>query len=94
MTTKMVRVTKVEALPDRPNGIGSGGPIVEGYYVIGEEEYPPKVGLSYCLERHERNGVKQYGQFWTSEVKKLDIVNEDTTLITTCNSVYKIECLK
>jgi hypothetical protein len=90
----MVRVTKIEALPYRPIGIGSGGYIVEGYVVIGKEVCPPKVGLPYYLERYERNGFKQYGQFRSSEVKKLDIINEDTTLITTLNSVYKIEYFK
>lgn len=93
MHTKKVRVTKVQSLPDRPNGNGSGGEITSGYYVIGEEEYPPKVGMSYQLERFERNGIKQYGHFWTSEVKKLEVIDERTTLITTRNSIYKIETL-
>ncbi len=91
---KKVKVTKVETLPDRPNGYGSGGPIVEDYWVTGEEEYPPKVGFSYEIERYVRNGVKQYGRFWTSEVKKLDVINERTILLTTRNSIYKIDYLE
>lgn len=93
MNFKRVKVTKVTSLPDRPIGSGDGGPIVEGYYVIGEEETPPKVGFSYAIERHERNGVKKFGAFCTSEVKKIDFIDEHTTLITTRNSTYKIEAL-
>ena len=91
---KKVKVTKVESLPERPYGDGSGGPIREGYWVTGDEEYPPKVGLSYEIERYNRNGVVQYGRFWTSEVKKLDVLDERTTLITTRNSIYKIEYIE
>ena len=90
---KSVKVTKVEALPGRPNGMGPVSEVTDGYYVIGDEEDPPKVGCSYVIERFERNGVRQYGIFHTSEVKKLDVVDERTTLITTRNSIYKIETL-
>lgn len=93
MNPKRVKVTKLEALPGRPNGLGVGEEITSGYFIIGDEEYPPKVGNSYIVERYERNGVVVYGEFWTSEVKKVDNVDEKTTIITTRNSIYKIETL-
>jgi hypothetical protein len=91
MTTKTVRVTKEKALQGRPNGFGSGGEITEGYYIEGEESCTPKAGLPYLADRYIRNGIKQYGIFRTSEIKNIDIIDESTTIITTLNSVYKIE---
>lgn len=78
MNTVKVKVTKVESLPNRPVGDGSGGPIVEGYYVIGEQVNPPTIGESYTVHRFERNGVRQYGVFQTSEVDIFDRIDEKT----------------
>lgn len=86
-----VRVSKVEALPGRPVGTSNSQPITEGYWIVGEELTEPKIGSLYTVLRQVRNGVESTGLFRTSEVKKLEDIDHSSTLITTNNSVYKIE---
>lgn len=88
---KTVKVTKIEKLPGRPDGIGQVQPITEGYNLIGEAWEDPVVGKSYAVERRIRNGVTAYGLFETSDVKEVDVIDERTTIITTHNSKYRIE---
>jgi hypothetical protein len=48
----------------------------------------PKVGEQFNVKES-----KMWSKFTTSRIEKIDIVNENEMLLTTLNSVYKLEIL-
>lgn len=95
-----IRLTKVTRLPDRPNGDllpadshTERGAIVEGYAIKGFYSEPPTIGKHFHVDRYERNGVQIQGMFSTSLVYGLH-KKDGYTLITTENSVYRMEELE
>ena len=67
-------------------------PFVE-YCVIGTLERPIEVGKGIRMLREDRNGVKAYGMFTSSEVTAIKGGNSAGTkwIAETNNSVYQIE---
>lgn len=60
------------------------------YYVEGVALAAPKVGESFMMLRDNRNGIRVTGIFTTSKVVKIDELS-DCLILTTNNSVYKLE---
>lgn len=92
-----IRLTKITRLPDRPDGdlytLDNWQPIQIDYTIKGHHSVAPKIGERFHVERYERNGVKILGDFSTSPVQSIEY-GEKTMLITTQNSVYKMEELE
>lgn len=97
MTPIRIQLTKITRLPDRPDGdlytLDNWQPITEGYEIKGTYLVAPKVGERFNVERYERNGVKMLGDFSTSPVQLVEQQDEKTWLVTTENSVYRMEHL-
>lgn len=91
-----VKVTKLERLPDRPNGqlvaVDKTSEITEGYWLIGYTDRMPTIGERFVVERHNRNGVEALGEFSTSPVEAFD-THDSWIEIRTLNSVYRIDLL-
>lgn len=81
-----VKITKVEH--HCQNHELHNGYWVQGF-LIGEIE----VGKQILLDRRIRNGIEVLGRFNTSPVKTIDKNIENVLVITTENSVYRVEFL-
>lgn len=92
MKTHIV-LTKMTRLPGRPDGdlhtLTENLLITEGYTIKGFYSDPPTIGKRFCVDRYERNGEKIEGAFSTSPVQSIE--RGKVTLITTENSVYRME---
>ena len=63
----------------------------EGYWLMGQLAAEIKVGKPVLVARHVRNGVKIFGIFNTSPIKKIVPEGEGVLHLHTHNSVYKVE---
>lgn len=92
-----IRLTKITRLPDRPDGdihtLTENLPITEGYTIKGFAPDRPIIGKRFYVDRYERNGTSIEGAFSTSPVQGFD-KRDGYTLITTENSVYRMEELE
>lgn len=89
MATEMkhCRVKKIEQLPDRPVGVGSGGEINTGYEVTGYLFDIPVIGKPLEMFRYKRNDIETIGLFKTSAIKEIEKSDNGITLKTQ-NSIY------
>lgn len=92
----IAKLTKLDSLPDRPNGSGPKQPIEKGYNVKGLFFDKPQVGRRFVILHNERNGESlgdSLGELSTSKV--VEIVKKDSKSITfkTLNSIYILEIL-
>jgi hypothetical protein len=92
-----IRLTKITKLPDRPDGdlytLDNWQPIQVDYTIKGHYFVAPKVGERFNVVRYERNGASVLGDFSTSPVQSIEY-GERVVLITTQNSVYRMEELE
>lgn len=92
-----VKVTKLERLPDRPDGdligIDERGKITEGYWIKGHCSKLPTRGERFHVDRYERNGIKIIGDFTTSPVVLTSHTDDGKTQFKTENSIYEVEVL-
>ncbi len=90
-----VKVTKIERLPDRPDGdfigLNEGGPICEGYWIKGHCFELPTRGQPFHVDRYERNGTKIIGDFTTSPVQLTSHTDNGDIQFKTENSVYNVQ---
>lgn len=63
----------------------------EGYTVKGRALGEPEVGRCFFVQRHERNGEEVAGYFRTSPIVRIEELTHSEKILTTRNSVYRLE---